>query len=198
MPLARLRRQFNERARMRDTAHALYMAAVKQARSPAFYTHCGVADTLDGRFDLIVLHVFLIVRALGRAGAQGRRVADEVSKVMFDDMDLNLREMGVGDLSVGKRVKAMARAFYGRYKAYDAALDAEGARGPASDSPDSSATLEAALGRNVYGPHEPDRARLARLAAYVRAAEASLAGQPSESLLAGEVAFVPAPGDDRG
>lgn len=195
MPLARLRHQFKERARVRDNAHALYMAAVKQARNPGFYTHCGVADTLDGRFDLIVLHVFLVLRALGRAGEPGRRVADRISKVMFDDMDMNLREMGVGDLSVGKRVKAMARAFYGRYKAYDRALDAEGAGGAA---PHSGEALEGVLARNVYGPGEPDPARLERLAAYVRAAEAALAKQPSESLLAGEIAFAPAPGEDGG
>lgn len=196
MPLARLRHQFKERTRLRDNAHALYMAAVKQARIPGFYTHCGVADTLDGRFDLIVLHVFLVLRALGRAGEPGRRVADRISKVMFDDMDMNLREMGVGDLSVGKRVKAMARAFYGRYKAYDRAFDAEESSGGVAS--DSSEALEVVLARNVYGPGEPDPARLARLAAYVRAAEAALAKQPSESLLAGEVAFAPAPAEDGG
>ena len=113
----------------KDAAHALYVEAVRQARQPSFYASCGVPDTLDGRFDLIVLHVFLVMRALAQAGETGQKVGSAVLDVMFDDMDMNLREMGVGDLSVGKKVKAMARAYYGRAKAYGEALAPDAAPG---------------------------------------------------------------------
>lgn len=176
----------------RDRALALYIASVEQARRPGFYTGCGVADSLDGRFDLIVLHAFLVVRALRPLGPEGKRLSDLMFKIMMDDMDMNLREMGVGDLSVGKRVKTMARAFYGRAAAYDSAFDAEreAAAGDAGE-----AGLEAALRRNVYGAHEPEASEIALLLRYVRGAEAELAGQPGEALLYGQVVFPTAPGE---
>ena len=187
-----LMRHAKRRRGERDRALALYIASVEQARRPGFYTGCGVADSLDGRFDLIVLHVFLVVRALRPLGPEGKRLSDLMFKIMMDDMDMNLREMGVGDLSVGKRVKTMARAFYGRAAAYDSAFDAEreAAEGDAGE-----AGLEAALGRNVYGAHELEASEIALLLRYVRGAEAELAGQPGEALLSGQVAFPTAPGE---
>ena len=197
-----------QRARERDQALSLYVASVEQARRPGFYTDCGIADTLDGRFDLIVLHVYLVVRTLRPAGEQGKRLADLIFKIMMDDMDMNLREMGVGDLSVGKRVKAMARAFYGRAAAYDAALDGEVAPGAAVEDGTEKGTekgteegteegdktgLEAALSRNIYGAETPDSGQLARLSEYVRRALVALERQPADTLLTGAVAFPPAP-----
>jgi len=193
-----------QRARERDQALSLYVASVEQARRPGFYTDCGIADTLDGRFDLIVLHVYLVVRTLRPAGEQGKRLADLIFKIMMDDMDMNLREMGVGDLSVGKRVKAMARAFYGRAAAYDAALDGEVAPGAAVEDGTEKGTekgteegdktgLEAALSRNIYGAETPESGQLARLTDYVRRALVALERQPADTLLTGDVAFPPAP-----
>lgn len=175
-------RLFSGRRRREEGAHRAYAAAVAQARLPVFYTKLGVADTLDGRFDMIALHVYLVLRRLRTAGEPGRRRGQEIFDLMFDDMDRNLREMGVGDLGVGRRVKAMATAMYGRISAYDEALDGS----------DESA-LEAALGRNVYrvdtvSPGLP----VAALAAYVRGAAAGLSTQDDAALLAGDVAF-PAP-----
>ena len=161
------------RRRAAATASRLYAAAVAQARAPGFYL-AGVPDTLDGRFDLLMLHVFLLVRRLRRDGADGAAAAQALFDAAFDDMDRTLREMGVGDLGVPRRVKAMARAFYGRAAAYDAALDARGDAG-----------LRAALGRNLLGRAPAPAA----FAAYVRDAEAALA---AVSPLAGETAF-PAP-----
>jgi cytochrome b pre-mRNA-processing protein 3 len=171
------------RSPYKDAAHALYQDAVRQARQPAFYAACGVPDTLDGRFDLIVLHVYLVMRALKRAGEAGERVGRAVLEVMFDDMDMSLREMGVGDLSVGKKVKAMARAYHGRALAYEAALAADAAPGQ----------LAAALGRNLFGRDEPAPEQLAALVAYVAAAAAGIARQPAEVLVAGNVSFPAAP-----
>src|SRR5687767_10591046 len=103
-----------------QTAAALYAAAVAQARQPAFYVALGVPDTLEGRFELIVLHVHLLCRRLGALGESGAALAQALFDCMFRDMDRNLRELGVGDPSLPRRIKAMLEAYYGRIKAYDA------------------------------------------------------------------------------
>ena len=113
MAVGRVWRHLKGRKRRREAARRLYMVAVRQARDPILYTACGVADTLDGRFDLIVLHVVPLMRRLRQCDEGGRQLSQALFDVMFDDMDQSLREMGVGDLRVGKRVKQMARAFYG-------------------------------------------------------------------------------------
>ncbi|WP_374466727.1 ubiquinol-cytochrome C chaperone family protein, partial [Ferrovibrio sp.] len=92
---------------------ALYRAIVAQSRQAGFYREHGVPDSLDGRFDMIVLHSFLVMRRLRRIGAAAEPLSQQLFDLMFADMDSNLREIGVGDLSVGKKVKAMAQAFYG-------------------------------------------------------------------------------------
>src|SRR6478672_6384101 len=109
----------NERAGI-----ALYGAAVAAAREPWFYLSLGVPDTLDGRFDLIALHAFLLVHRLQDAPAPGPELAQAVFDAMFSDMDNNLREIGVSDLSVGRRMRAMWEAFHGRSQAYATAIGA--------------------------------------------------------------------------
>ncbi len=156
---------------------ALYTAAVGAARDPVFYERLGVPDTLDGRFDLVGLHAFLLIRRLRAAPPPGVAVAQAVFDAMFSDMDINLRELGVGDMSVSKRVKAMWEAFHGRATAYDAAL-------AAGDQ----AALETAVVRNVFRevPH-PGAAEIARIA-FGQAAQ--LAGQADADLVGGRVSFV--------
>src|SRR6202042_1273633 len=95
-----------------------YNICVAQARSPEFYSVLGVPDTVDGRFDLLVLHVALVMRKLGPEADIKQQLFD----LMFADMDQSLREMGVGDMSIGKRIKPMIAAFYGRAQAYERAL----------------------------------------------------------------------------
>lgn len=179
--LSRLFRRGENRAR----AHTLYAAAVAQARLPAFYRAGQVPDTLDGRFEMIALHGFLVLHRLKGAPAPGPAIAQAFFDTMFGDMDRSLREMGVGDLGVGRRVKAMAKGFYGRIAAYEAGLAA------ADD-----AALADALRRNVYGTLRDGSAvaadTLAALARYVRFAAADLAGQETGEILAGRVRF-PAP-----
>ncbi|MEX2297639.1 MAG: ubiquinol-cytochrome C chaperone family protein, partial [Dongiaceae bacterium] len=103
-------------------ARALYEAAVEQARSPAFYTALGVPDTVDGRFELIALHGFLVMHRLKTEPGEGPPLAQALFDFMFADMDAALREMGAGDLGVGRRVKTMAKSFLGRVAAYEAGL----------------------------------------------------------------------------
>jgi cytochrome b pre-mRNA-processing protein 3 len=170
------RRTRHERAGFR-----LYTTAVTAAREPALYQAFGVADTLDGRFDLVCLHAFLVMRRLQREPEPGPALAQAVFDAMFSDMDMSLREMGVGDLSVGRRVRAMWEAFNGRALAYEAALAAGDA-----------AALESALVRNVWRGAPPPGDCAAALARLVTAQAVFLGGQDFAALAAGEVGFLPA------
>lgn len=174
-------RLFRFPSRAPQPAERLYLALVEQARRPEFYDRLSVPDTLDGRFDMIVLHAVLLIARLRATGGGGARLAQGVFDAMFADMDHNLREIGVGDLSVGRRVKAMAMGFYGRAAAYEAALAGGGG------------ALEAALARNVYGTLEtqPEPAALAALAEYMRRQAAALDRQPAADLLDGRIDFEP-------
>ncbi|MEN3973583.1 ubiquinol-cytochrome C chaperone family protein [Emcibacter sp. SYSU 3D8] len=164
-------------------ANALYNTAVNQSRRTGFYTTCGVPDTIDGRFDMIVVHAFLIMRRLRDGGPDGEALSQVLFDEMFADMDRSLREMGVGDMGIGRRVRAMGKAFMGRVKAYEEALEEGGA------------ALEEALTRNVYRDAAPAPAALDHLAAYMRRENTALRSFPIAALMAGEVNFGPAPGD---
>lgn len=174
---------FLRRRRHERTGHELYCAAVAAARAPGFYTELTVPDTLDGRFDLIGLHAFLVIRRLSTLPPPGTEVAQAVFDAMFGDMDFNLREMGVSDLSVGRKVKEMWEAFHGRAMAYQAAL-AEGEE-----------HLADALVRNVWRGTAPQGDAARRLARHVLAQAADLDRAAPDGLFAGRVRFlVPAAG----
>ena len=159
------------------TIDSLYGVIVAQARVPDFYEEFGVADSVDGRFELIVLHLALVTRRLAR-DSEGMAFASALVDRFGRDMDHNLREMGVGDLTVPKKMKRMFEALYGRTRSYHGALDEAG-----SDA------LEAALGRNVFGGRAGE---VVALAAYVRGAARALDAADVEQILAGRLAF-PAP-----
>ena len=167
-----------DRGGRQRAAGALYAAAVAQARQPAFYTALGAPDTLEGRFELIALHVHLLCRRLGKSGAEGTALAQALFDTMFRDMDRNLRELGVGDPSLPRRIKAMVQAYYGRIKAYDAAMTAGGD------------ALEKAVARNVHNADAVTPGAEA-LAGYVRRTADLLEAAPIEPLLDGRAAFAP-------
>ena len=156
------------------TGFTLYTEAVACARAPGFYARLGVPDTLDGRFDLVGLHVFLLIRRLRALPAPGPAVAQAVFDAMFHDMDVNLREMGVSDLSVGKRVRSMWEAFHGRAAVYEQALAS------ADD-----AELEQALARNIWRGEAPPAGAAAELARIVRALDQRLAALDLAAITAG-------------
>ena len=161
-----------------DPAMDLYDVIVQQARQPEFYRVCGVPDTVDGRFELVALHVFLVLHRLKTDGAANTRdLGQGVFDIFVQDMDASLREMGAGDLGVGKRVKAMIRGLYGRIGAYDAALGGE------------QELLEQALQRNLYGTVSPSRQDVGRMADYIRGEVAALGQRPTAELAAGQVSF---------
>ena len=161
----------------RDAGRSLYQAVTVQARQPAFYADLGAPDTVEGRFELYNLHVVLLLNRLKGQGEQAR----ETSQALFDSyigsLDDSLREMGVGDLSVGKKMRKLGEAIYGRVKSFDAALAAQ----------PGDAAVEALLTRTVYAGQASPHAEA--LAAYVRRAVAVLADQSLQSLLDGQAAW---------
>ena len=175
MKLAQL---FRRRRPEAKPAADLYAQAVAQARQPGFYTDLEVPDTLDGRFELVSLHVYLLLRRLRADHRRTARLAQALFDEMFDDMDGSVRELGAGDLGVGPRVKKMARNFYGRIKAYDAGLDG------------SRADLREALRRNLYGNLEAvSGSALDAVAGYMAQTDAALAGRSLDQLLQGRIDF---------
>lgn len=159
----------------REAGRALYARVVEQARQPRLYEALGCPDTAEGRFEVYTLHVVLL---LERLRGQGER-AGETSQALFDTyisaLDHGLRELGVGDLSVGKKMRKLGEAFYGRGKSYDAALAA---------LPDENPLVEL-LSRTVYEGADP--AQAPALATYLLSQRKALAALPTERLLAGEV-----------
>lgn len=162
-----------------DAALKAYKIAVTNARSERFYRDFGVPDSVDGRFEMIVLHVILIGHRLRGEGEGADLFMRALIEALFDDMDRSLREMGVGDLSVGKKVKQMAAAFYGHASAYDDAL--------AIDAADHA--LPDALRRNVFGTSGVDEESLRRLAAAIRMCVGHLQALESADIVAGQLSF---------
>ncbi|MGE0259306.1 MAG: ubiquinol-cytochrome C chaperone family protein [Alphaproteobacteria bacterium] len=161
----------------RTAAEIAYRRVVEQARQPGFFLYGGVPDTVDGRFELICLHAFLYLHRLKGEQPRSARHGRRFIAAMVADFDRSLREMGTGDLSVGREVKRMAEGFYGRFAAYEEGLAAEGA------------ALQPALARNLFGTTTPDPAQLKAMAEYVRDAAAALRRQDADALLAGDIVF---------
>lgn len=151
---------------------ATYITLVAQARNPFFYTALAVPDTLDGRFEMIVLHLFLLQHRLLEE-PQAQRFAQQLSEAFLRDMDRSVRELGVADTGVGKRIKRMGKAYHGRLQAYRAGL---------ADP----IALRAALARNLYGTvAEGDVRVLAGMADYLQAQARALAAAPMTDITEG-------------
>jgi cytochrome b pre-mRNA-processing protein 3 len=162
------------RAPSRGTIETIYGMIVTQAREPLFYRELGVPDTVNGRFDLLVLHLWLVLRRM-QPMDDGPRLSQALFDRFCDDMDGNLREMGVGDLTVPKRMQAFGEAFYGRVAAYDLAVSA------------GQEALAQALCKNVLNGQDLDKAR--QLAVYAEAALAALEALEPGALLGGSWKF---------
>ena len=153
----------------------LYDSAVERARQPLLYTEFAVPDTVEGRFELYSLHVILLLHRLKREGDQAAETAQALFDVFISQLDHALREIGVGDLSVAKKMRKLGEAFYGRAKSYDAAL---------ADPAD--VELAALIGRTAF-ESAGDAAHIAALTAYVRTVTTALATEPLEAVLEGRV-----------
>ena len=162
------------RSPSRGTIEAIYGMIVTQAREPLFYRDLAVPDTVNGRFDMLVLHLWMVLRRI-KPIAGGMELSQALFDGFCDDMDANLREMGVGDLTVPKRMQAFGEAFYGRIAAYDLALTA-------GEEP-----LAQALCKNILNGEALEKAR--RLASYAAAVIAALAELEDAKLLSGSWKF---------
>jgi cytochrome b pre-mRNA-processing protein 3 len=171
---------FSRRKSVRDAAETAYRHVVEQARQPVFFSEFGVPDTVDGRFELICLHAFLYLHRLKSERPLSAAVSQAFFDVMFLDMDRGLREMGTGDLSVGRHVKRMAQGFYGRIRAYQTGLE------------QGRSTLAAALSRNLFGTVADPARAIDAMVDYVYCGAGRLARQPAAELVEGNVRF-PAP-----
>lgn len=161
-----------------STIAALYGAIVAQARSPGFYLHYGVPDTVDGRFDMIVLHLFLVIRRTGRESGEAAAIGQALFDRFCRDLDHNLREMGVSDLAVPRKMRGFAEAYFGRAEIYELALTrGDGAAGAA------------ALARNVFSAGGPPGPGPRRLADYMFEAARRLDATDSAAVLHGELGF---------
>ena len=175
--LSALRQLFSPSA-AKQQAYDAYNRIVAQARQPVFYRDWQVEDTLDGRFDVIVAHLFLILSRCERESHRGevQSFILYLSEAFFSDMDRSLREMGASDTGVGIRVKKMAQAFYGRQKVYKEAISDE-------------TVLATALTRNVYREKPVDSEAVASLAVYMSRNYLSLQRLPIDAVLQGKIHF---------
>lgn len=166
----------NKNARKR-AARALYQTALGQSRAAVFYGGQGASDTMDGRFDLLVFHVALLMHGLKPHGAQAQKLSQALFDVLFVEVEFALRESGVGDLGVPKHMAKMMKAFNGRIHAYMLALDAN-----------DMAALELAIARNILR-RDDVTGFSAALAAYGLKAGAQLQACMFDDFMEGRISF---------
>jgi cytochrome b pre-mRNA-processing protein 3 len=170
-------RLFGQRNANRAITDALYRQIVAAARQPLFYAEWNVPDTPLGRFEMLSVHMFLFLHRMRHEAGGAREAAQVLTDEFFRDVEHSLRELGIGDIGVPKRMKKLARMFYGRTASYDSALE-QGDR----------AALAAALARNIR-PETAVWPEADPLAGYVMATGDALAAQPVDALLAGAIHF---------
>lgn len=159
-----------------QTAQQLYGSIVTRSRSKEFYTRFAIADTIEGRFEVITAHHFIVLQALRQHGDLGQKLSQLLIDRFFEDIDDNLREMGVGDITVPKKMHKFADAFYGRISAYDAAMQS-----------DDRNSLHVAIARNIfnksYEDMSEDEATVCRdFATYLEDARAEISSWPLKQI----------------
>ena len=169
-----LKRLFNP-PKFQAEGRALFGQIGAQARRPILYTAFGVPDTLDGRFEMLCLHVYGVFHRLKGHGEETDALSQALYDAMFEELDAALRELGVADLGVGRRIKIMTEALNGRIQAYD--------QGLASGED----KLRDTIRRNIYGTVAASDAQVAAMAGYLRAIRDALAEMPIADLRAGRI-----------
>ena len=176
--LERIASHFRRKRGNAERVAGLLGSIASAARAPALYTDLGVADTVWGRFEMMALHVFLFQERSLSGGEGVKAMAQELVDAYFKEIDHTIRELGIGDASVPKRMKRLGRMVYGRWRAYGEALRTD------SDA------LADALRRNVYA-EGGDAGRAEALAAYVRSANDELGTVPDDAFLSGRFPLRP-------
>ena len=147
---------YNKKKLRKKTAHEIYGSIVTQARKPLFYAQWHIPDTVEGRFELLVMHMSLVLHRLKDGGQETKELGRLVAETFIDDLDNSFREMGVGDLKVPKKMKTASEAYFGRLQSYSAALDGDGD----SDMIDT-------LVRNIDDSESPGPINMSALADYM-------------------------------
>lgn len=166
---------------VKQVADLLFNRLVAQARQPVFFRELGVPDTVDGRFDMLALHAFLVFQRLKGQGPRGADLAQSLYDVIIADLEASLRQLGAGDAGVGKRIRIMTEALQGRVVAYETALAG------------SHLEVEGAVRRNLYGTVDPDMDAVRAVTAYLRQAKALADRQPIDRIQRGVFEFPPPP-----
>lgn len=157
-------------------AVAIYRVIASQARNGFFYTDLGVPDTVEGRYEMLTAHMYPVLRHLKNHDGASRDFAQTLFDVFFKNMDDSLRELGVGDMSIGRKIRAMAESFYGRVGAYEKGIES-----------DDDGVLIDAVGRNIF--NDPVHPKAALFADYLRVSIDHLDEIPIDQLLGGQVSF---------
>lgn len=177
---------FQKNSEENKAAHSLYDSIVSQARQKAFYTDYNVPDTVEGRFEMMVLHLFLFVQRLKSEGLKDHKTGKRVLEIFFSEMDATLREMGIGDMGVPKKMRKISDSFYGRAYSYSEGLEA-----------DDKEQLKDAIERNIYAYYQgedkiegnySDR-NVSEMADYVIKSYKSVCKNDIEDLLGGTIHF---------
>jgi cytochrome b pre-mRNA-processing protein 3 len=162
--------------RFQAESRALYRQIAERARRPVLYTLYAVPDTLDGRFEMLCLHAYAVFHCIKGKCTDAETLSQAIYDAMFTDLDGALRELGVADLGVGRRIKAMTEALNGRMQAYDRGFAVEG-----------NEELEQAVRRNVYGTTMPAADQVHGMTEYLRSIRSALAQASFEDLRSGRV-----------
>ncbi len=170
-----------KKKKLNNSAHDLFSEVIAQSRLPAFYTDLNVEDSLDGRFDLMSLHMTMLLYKLDQHNQveKVKKLKRMLQEIMFDNLDLTVREIGVGDLGVGKKIKTMAEAFYGRMMTYQNALESE-----------DMAQMSDALKRNLYREKNVEDKILNGMLKYVFDQWRGITSQDIESIISGKIIFM--------
>jgi cytochrome b pre-mRNA-processing protein 3 len=173
-------RWFAGRAARKEAAEKIYDAIVAQSRNPAFYLRCGVPDTLSGRFDMLVIHMFVVLQILKLGGREGQLLAQEIVEAFIREMDTMVRDLGVSDRNVPKEVRKIAQLFYGQLLAYSTALQRNDTKGLAGEVWKSFQSGEGAASASIAADS---------ISTYMRQAIKNIQEMPLNMLLQGNIRF---------
>jgi cytochrome b pre-mRNA-processing protein 3 len=173
-------RWFAGRAARKEAAEKIYDAIVAQSRNPAFYLRCGVPDTLSGRFDMLVIHMFVVLQILKLGGREGQLLAQEIVEAFIREMDTMVRDLGVSDRNVPKEVRKIAQLFYGQLLAYSTALQRNDTKGLAGEVWKSFQSGEGAASATIAADS---------ISTYMRQAIKNIQEMPLNMLLQGNIRF---------
>lgn len=169
---------FNRRRENASLVERIYEQIVSQARQPAYYSHYGGTDTVLGRFEVLALRMVLVVRRMQSGSASLSAMSQDLTDRFFQDIDHSMRELGIGDRGIPRRMKTFAGLFYGRAKAYGGALDAGDGE-----------AMTAALRRNFYGVSQEGSLGAPLLSDHVFASAKRLQAQQDSQLLQAQLDF---------